>query len=166
MQTLFDFWIAMRCLKGQWPSTCDLIVNIVLREDQPTSTFSENWTFGGSYWPIFWRLYSLVPCVHIPIYWPIRGQYSYYIIRIDQSEASIQISLPVLTNQRPVFGSVSVSRSTSKWTEFHGIEHRQIMGLKLFRRDFPVSRFYIMELYLVCTGGTACDAADFVMIRK
>ena len=40
------------------------------------------------------------PCKH---YCPIRDQYSGHVTSIDQSEASIQVTWPVLTNQSPVF---------------------------------------------------------------
>ena len=36
-------------------------------------------------------------------YCPITGQYSGHLISIDQSEISIQVTWPVLTNQRSVF---------------------------------------------------------------
>ena len=42
--------------------------------------------------------------------WPIRGQYSGHVTCLGQSEASIQIRLSVLTNQRPVFMSRDMSR--------------------------------------------------------
>ena len=40
-------------------------------------------------------------CSLYPKYWPIRGEYPRHMTIIDQSEASIQVKWPVLTNQRP-----------------------------------------------------------------
>ena len=40
---------------------------------------------------------------------PIRGQYLCHIIFLDQSEASIEVTLSVLKNQRPVFRSCAMS---------------------------------------------------------
>ena len=37
------------------------------------------------------------------LYWPIRGRYSGHMICIDQSEATIQVNWPLLTNKRPEF---------------------------------------------------------------
>ena len=169
----------MRCLKGQWPSTRDLIVIIVC------TRVSINQLFNFFEKLDFWRrllTYLLTFVLTSPLCtesnlltirpifllhnhnWPIRGQYSGHVTSIDQSEASIQVTL---TNQRPINQRIECSNPpVCELSEIHGIEHRQIMGLKLFRRDFPVSSFYIMELYPVYTGGTGCDAADFVMIRK
>ena len=87
------------------------------------------------------------------LYRPIRGQYSGPVICIDQSEARIQVTWSVWTNQRPVLPASPSSAPHSLWSPERGLSWRPPGAVSPGSLEIRTYEFLLFHFCLLAPTG-------------